>query len=347
MTPKEAIERIKTRFDKWALDDKDLDAIQTIIPELAESENEKIRKYIIFIIDEYAKICKKEGIIYNESLFIDAKAYLEKQKEQKPAEWSGLTDKKLAVETLRDVAGALKEHNLYHGLQESLIDLAYDIEHMYIVQPAEWSEEDEKRVKQLIYDTEHIRAEYEKRKKELDKSFNDELIKDCDEQITWLKSLSLKKRLDDVDKLYYNKWSEEDEINLGDIKCALYDYYGEERAEELYNMLKSLRPQPKEDLDAIAKREYARGKQDGYWEGVKAERESCKTFHYESPNWPPKMPDLPTETTTNEGISSIKPHWKPSEEQMAALKESSTSWMNEHMGNCELLKSLYNDLKKL
>jgi len=37
-------------------------------------------------------------------------------------------------------------------------------------------------------------------------------------------------------------WSEEDEVNLGDIKCALYDYYGEERAEELYNMLKSLRP---------------------------------------------------------------------------------------------------------
>lgn len=39
--------------------------------------------------------------------------------------------------------------------------------------------------------------------------------------------------------------------------------------------------------------------------------------------------------------------WKPSEEQMDALKEASTSWMNEHMGNCELLESLYNDLTKL
>ncbi len=52
----------------------------------------------------------------------------------------------------------------------------------------EWNEEDTKRVKQLIYDTEHIRAEYEKRKKELGESFNDALIKDCDEQIAWLKA---------------------------------------------------------------------------------------------------------------------------------------------------------------
>lgn len=77
----------------------------------------------------------------------------------------------------------------------------------------EWSEEDEKRVKQLIYDTEHIRAEYEKRKKELGESFNDELIKDCDEQIAWLKNLplSLKKKNEDVAKLCSNGWSEEDE----------------------------------------------------------------------------------------------------------------------------------------
>ena len=53
----------------------------------------------------------------------------------------------------------------------------------------EWSEEDEKRLKQLIYDTEHIRAEYEKKKEKLGEDFNNSLIKDCDEQISWLKSL--------------------------------------------------------------------------------------------------------------------------------------------------------------
>ena len=46
MTRDEAIGRIKARFDKWALDDEDMKAIQTLIPELSESEDERIRKEI-------------------------------------------------------------------------------------------------------------------------------------------------------------------------------------------------------------------------------------------------------------------------------------------------------------
>ena len=46
-------------------------------------------------------------------------------------------------------------------------------------------------------------------------------------------------------------------------------------------------------------------------------------------------------------LKSLRPSWKPSEEQMAALKEASASWMNEKMGNAELLQSLYDALKKL
>lgn len=61
-----------------------------------------------------------------------------------------------------------------------------------------------------------------------------------------------------------------------------------------------------------------------------------------------KFGNLEYERGVKDGIRSEKNHhWKPSEEQLDALKEASTSWMNEHMGNCELLKSLYNDLKKL
>jgi hypothetical protein len=40
---------------------------------------------------------------------------------------------------------------------------------------------------------------------------------DITEAINWLKSLSLKKRLDDVDKLCSNEWSEEDEKELDHI----------------------------------------------------------------------------------------------------------------------------------
>ena len=149
------------------------------------------------------------------------------------------------------------------------------------------------------------------------------------------------------------EWSEEDEemlvgiIERGSAQIPPHEpALREEQMEWLMNRLKSLRPQPKEDLNAIAQREYARGKQDGYWEGVKAERESCKTFHYESPNWPPKMPDLPTETTTNEGVSSIQPHWKPSDVQMEAL-----AWYSGNSGvpptGDKAIKSLYIDLQKL
>ena len=87
MTREEAIERIKSRYDKWALDDKDLDAIQYIFPELKESEDERIRKEIISFI-EYADAC---GSIPNNwhqakrpALWL---TYLDKQKEQKPIEW--------------------------------------------------------------------------------------------------------------------------------------------------------------------------------------------------------------------------------------------------------------------
>ena len=146
-----------------------------------------------------------------------------------------------------------------------------------------------------------------------------------------------------------SEWSEEDERHLNNaIEAVKYVYDISEGTNgfKCIKFLKSLRLQPKEDLNAIAQREYARGKQDGYWEGVKAERESCKTFHYESPNWPPKMPDLPTETTTNEGVSSIQPHWKPSERQIAALE-----WQikNTYDGSWQRKESesLYNDLKSL
>lgn len=74
----EAIEVIRK---SWPVNRNGLlsDAIKTLIPEFRESEDERIRKEIYnFLIDME---CKKEWI-----------AYLEKQKEQKPAEWKPLPE---------------------------------------------------------------------------------------------------------------------------------------------------------------------------------------------------------------------------------------------------------------
>ena len=55
MTREEAIKRIKSRYDKWALDDKDLEAIQYIFPGLKEDENERIKEAIEGTIRVYGK----------------------------------------------------------------------------------------------------------------------------------------------------------------------------------------------------------------------------------------------------------------------------------------------------
>lgn len=174
-----------------------------IFPELKESEDERIRKYIVFILNEYSRMSEEQGFLCNKSVINDALAYLEKQK-----------DFKYSEEQMEDIR--------QYAYNKGIVDTE---ERQKEKQPAEWSEEDETAYGDLIW---------------------------CIEQA---------------------KKSAKDENDMGNIWFA---------ENWVKNHIKSLRPQP---------------------------------------------------------------HWKPSEEQMEALKEASTSWMNEHMGNCELLKSLYNDLK--
>lgn len=248
--------------------------LEAKFPELAESEDERIRKNLIEWVREFKKLNPTNP--EHNAECSEAISYLEKQKEQ-PADAKSERVIKAARRVLNnwldgtdcpDVSGDFAE--LEYAIRE------YDGEEKQKEQkPVEWSEEDERIANEIL-----------------------------------------------------------DHFNTGNAEW--FNWFNAR--------FKSLRPQSKADLDSIAKREYARGKQEGYWEGVKAERESCKTFHYESPNWPPKMPDLPTETTTNEGVSSNKPHWKPSWEQMEALKYA--------LGkggafNKEALESLREQLEKL
>ena len=60
-------------------------ALETLIPELAESEDERIRKEMIQWFNEY-----KEGypLTICDEVIDSWIAYLEKMKEQKPAEWN-------------------------------------------------------------------------------------------------------------------------------------------------------------------------------------------------------------------------------------------------------------------
>jgi len=73
----EALEKAKKYHEEyWQVDAKDI--TETLFPQLRESEDERIRTEIISAL-EFAN----DGGIYDKHI-----AYLEKQKEQKPAEWS-------------------------------------------------------------------------------------------------------------------------------------------------------------------------------------------------------------------------------------------------------------------
>ena len=92
MERSEAIERIKARYDKWALDNEDMKAIQALIPELKESEDERIRKELLeeieFIIPHDDETDSEGLILPSYHARIDRyKSYLEKHKEPKPVEW--------------------------------------------------------------------------------------------------------------------------------------------------------------------------------------------------------------------------------------------------------------------
>lgn len=206
----------------------------------------------------------------------------------------------------------------------------------------EWSEEDKKRVKQLIYDTEHIRAEYEKRKKELGESFNDELIKDCDEQIAWLKDIFLnhKKFNEAIKKLWSNEWSEDDEKDIAHIIKILDDCYAFGRHdlsktnhENLVNKLKSLHPIKQkwneEDEKTINDACCFLGEYAGYI-GSKNWGKSSMLF------------------SIVDKLKSLYPYWKPSEEQMDRLFSIVAALRKDYCDDmADFLANLYADLEKL
>lgn len=93
---------------------------------------------------------------------------------------------------------------------------------------------------------------------------------------------------------------------------------------------------------------------EGYWDGYKKATETYNNtvaFHYDSPNVYTPDPNLVIESQTNGSdpnvvIESKTIHWKPSEEQVLALK-----WQLDHPDLVKWrksdLESLYNDIKKL
>ena len=92
----EAIERMRKMLGPWrelAYNGKSfLQDLESIFPELRESEDERIRKELIFFLKEEIPQCSIKEHAEKLKEFV---SYLENQKEQKPAEWSKEDEKML------------------------------------------------------------------------------------------------------------------------------------------------------------------------------------------------------------------------------------------------------------
>lgn len=131
--------------------------IEEVLPELAESEDERIRKEIISAILSgrvYDTDLIGAGHIFQLDKEVADKwiAYLEKQKEQKPAEWNEEDEKKLA----RVIWYVEKGCSMIFQKSDELVFWLKSLPERFNLQPKqEWSEEDE-RMRNALWNLLHL-----------------------------------------------------------------------------------------------------------------------------------------------------------------------------------------------
>ena len=146
MTREEAIDIIRKNIPLVGIGATEMtDALTELIPELRESENEKIRTLLVALV-QWAKTINQSGLDPNTANKM--LSYLEKQKEQKPAEkqdYSGLNDLERAI--LRGFLCAGVE-NVPVGIIKDTASECMGFLALIEPKPAEWSEEDKDKVAQ-------------------------------------------------------------------------------------------------------------------------------------------------------------------------------------------------------
>lgn len=225
-----AVLQTATQWIKDGCTDKEKICLECVFPELRESDDEKARKKCIELIKRV--IPSGDSQSQESKEILDCIAYLEKQKEQKPAEWSEVElefrGEKVTVKRpfYRDDKGRgystaeLDEEVAWNALRAWCEKKGISLYDLY--PKAEWSKEDEMYLSQAIETLEHE---------------NYSILADK------LKSLRPQPK---------QEWSEEDEkmltgiIARGRSQVPYYDpALREEQMEWLMNRLKSLRPYKK------------------------------------------------------------------------------------------------------
>lgn len=313
----EAIKIIKTAT---VYTPEEMEALETLIPELRESEDERIRKWIYNLVsnlDPQNEDAEKEL----DEMKPLALAWLEKQKEQNSAEVDESTKRlndnwmKQHFDDYEEQKSAQSREEILHQLfQNGSISLS---DYLYITgeqKPAEWNAND--------------------------KAF----IKDCARILDENGYTTSAERLLSMFPIKPAEWSEEDEKELKKLiswlgGCIYHSTYAQETAykRHIAQWLKSLRPQPQGVYKQIVHSIYEMLKDKDFYALTREHRTSL-------------LNDIRVKCKNADECATIldEPSWKPSEEQMRFLLAVINEPNNAGSESCHLvLKGLYEQLKDL
>ena len=277
--------------------------VTTIFPELAESEDEKIRKLLVRFVryempDNYSDDISKDSCL----------AYLEKQKEQKSISqnYDEAFDEFMSHIPEKDADGG----DTCYNYDDMLSAIQFGIKWQKEQQSAEWSEEDESMLEEVISNIseDYVTADYE-------------------EILSWLKTL--KYRIQPK-----QEWDEVDKRLLGKCIDAASGYYNPEDKPVLKDWLKSL-----PERFSIQQKQAWSEEDEKHFEALVLASERCMG------KWHCCNEECGISKHLD-WLKSLRPqsYWKPSEEQLNALYDvlNPADEVDKNQ-----LESLYNDLKKL
>lgn len=334
--------------------DAEKEALQTLIPKPAESEDENVREELMVFVSQFAPTHLK----------IKYMDWLEKQKENPKSIDS------IPSNCASDVRCGDRWHNVKDSLPDSPREVLckdaignYFIGRYYskglwevsMYDDCDKSNEDNPPVVMWI----DIPSEKQKEQKfaewsEVELEFRGERVKvkrafyrddkgrgysttEQDQDVAWaaFRAWCEKKGISFYSLYPREEWSEEDKRRLLDaiyfLESAKSHYADTGEIEKTIAWLKSLKPQPKAKLTLLDENIIDAavafvGKNDHFncWRGI-------------------------DKHTVINALRSLKSHWKPSEEQMKALKNARymMSQSGDYYDTVQILDSLINDLKKL
>ena len=347
MSREEALQAIKEKMDYYESDKRLRGAIETLIPELRESEDERIRKQLVdivaFIPEANFKSASRE----------DCRTYLEKQKEQKP--WKVGENAYFTPEQKPDTRDAddlqllgfiydlLNEIDWKDTWAMSKDECLRRLNNYRPQKSVEWKPQPES-LEALMYAIEGEWGKIEPTSylsRRLEDLY-DGLVNTFDVDEKYLGNLpkteytekdieeikALKEKIDSSMKTKPAEWSEEYKEKIVTISeiiehCTTIPYSGgtltlnKEYKKELLCFIKSLRPQPQGVYKQVVHSIFKMLKDKDFYEIQPSHRVSL-------------LNDIRVKCKDADECAEIldDPSWKPSEEQMAALEAATVRYQS-------------------